>query len=421
MKVKKIYYFFSSSKLNAGALLYSIAISLVVFIMCSILILLKYLSMSLFNDVQNQEHALTNFNSIIELMESGKFTSQKNKISIDLFGEKKDSIFIEFQEWGIYDIAKIESKYINKEVTKIVLLGDRCFSKRPSIYYVNKGHDLFITGKSLISGDCWVPNGLIKTTFIKGISFIGNKPIEGSSNFSAESLPDPSTRITKFVPFQTNISTDSIVFYENSTEQTIRNSFRNRCLILFSKKAIKLDKRILKGNIKVVSEKEISVDQSSILNDLILEAPNIKIGSNFFGNIQCYATDSIILLNNVVLEFPSSLIVNGTQRSNIKLNSDCQVRGSIVLISNEDKNNCILNLDSNTLIVGDIYCQGKIELRSKVIGSILTNGLVYRIGSSIFENVIVNSTINSISLPSQFVDGSLIDGEFPKGVIKCLE
>ena len=64
----------------------------------------------------------------------------------------------------------------------------------------------------------------------------------------------------------------------------------------------KISDKIIRGNIKIISSKGITVNARSDIQDVILYAPRIEIESNFTGTLQLFAKDTIMIGEGVSLE-----------------------------------------------------------------------------------------------------------------------
>jgi len=60
-------------------------------------------------------------------------------------------------------------------------------------------------------------------------------------------------------------------------------------------------------------------------------------------------------------------------------------------------------IDKDALVVGDIYCNGILELKGSVIGSVYTHKLQLETRSSKYADVILNGIIDTSGIPDNFV------------------
>lgn len=109
----------------------------------------------------------------------------------------------------------------------------------------------------------------------------------------------------------------------------------------------------------------------------------------------------------MILNYPSAICVyNETEEeSKIKIQKESAINGAIVFFGSSqdtlDKN--IVEIAEEGLIVGDIYCTGKLSLKGKVYGSVYTNRFFIKTDASTYDNTISNVEINSSKRPDYFI------------------
>ncbi|MEZ0131020.1 hypothetical protein AB9T88_15125, partial [Flavobacterium sp. LBUM151] len=168
-----------------------------------------------------------------------------------------------------------------------------------------------------------------------------------------------------------------------------------------------LSNMIFKGNFILRSEDSIRVKRNMVLEDVILIAPKITFEEGFKGTVQAFATKGIELEEKVVLNYPSVLCVynESLNESKIKIKKECRITGAVVLFGNNDtqidKNT--IEIDEEGLLFGDLYCSGKLMLKSNVFGSVYTNRFFLKTTASSYDNMISNIEINTSKRPDYFV------------------
>jgi hypothetical protein len=164
---------------------------------------------------------------------------------------------------------------------------------------------------------------------------------------------------------------------------------------------------IFKGNFVLKAKDSIRISKNVVLEDVILMAPQITFEEGFNGTVQAFATKGIELEENVVLNYPSVVGVFNQSREEgtIKIKKNGKISGAIVLYGNSfetiNKNN--IEIDADGLIIGDIYCSGKLFLKSKVYGSVYTNNFYYKTHSAKYDNIINDVEINALKRPNYFI------------------
>jgi hypothetical protein len=155
------------------------------------------------------------------------------------------------------------------------------------------------------------------------------------------------------------------------------------------------------------------VKKNTVLEDVILIAPKITFEEGFAGTVQVFASKGIELEQKVILNYPSVVCVYNptSEESLIKIKKECKITGAVVLFGNtlENINKNNVEIDQEGLIFGDIYCTGRLDLKSKVYGSAYTNRFYLKTTSSTYDNMISDIEINTIKRPKYYIAIPLFD------------
>jgi hypothetical protein len=203
------------------------------------------------------------------------------------------------------------------------------------------------------------------------------------------------------------------------------NSFENPTIILRLNKATTVPYRVIKGNIMIVSDSVLHLDNNQEVEDIICIARGITLSDNFKGIGQFFAHDSIIVGVNVKLQYPTVLgLIKKDFRYTkpfIKVGQDSQVKGIVFAIHDViDLAGSLVQYKKGSFLEGISYAEGFTEVNGKVYGSVLTNKFVLNTNSSIYENYLMNATIDETRRSKQFLSGTLWEGKGQKKIVKCL-
>ena len=130
---------------------------------------------------------------------------------------------------------------------------------------------------------------------------------------------------------------------------------------------------------------------------------------------QVFSVHEIVLEQNVTLNYPTILVVNGTEESHqekkILIGENTVVEGAILLYGNgiaEEVNNTLI-LEKKSVVTGDIYCDGLCSLYGTVKGSIYTSSFLHKTESTEHRNLIFDGNILNNELPKDFFQISLLE------------
>lgn len=428
MKIKWKY------KLYSGALQFTIFVSVVIALLLAGIVLLTYTHRYFIH----QSKAIA---ENIHLSDSGISTllleNELSSDTLDLIIPDSDNgqiINIHLSQWGIFEKGFAKTRYREKKYTKGALLGSGIpSSERNALYLRETYKPLVVVGNTKITGTVLLPEQGIKTGNINGNSYYGSQLIYGSIQRSKPELPmlkydyrkQLNYYLKEFKPLRSN---DYIKL--NPGEKVI-NPFKEPVRGYYSENEIVLNNVSLTGNIIIRSEKKITVKSNTLLSDIIIVAPEIIIDGQVEGSFQAIADTSIKIGANSKLNYPTALVL--VEKDNpeaipynhfsnkIYINQGTIVKGSICFFSRQDNlENFLVNIfiDERALVKGEVYCDGNLELKGAVTGTVYTNQFIANEGGTVFVNHVYNGTINGSELPHAF--GGVLFDENVKCVVKWL-
>jgi len=162
----------------------------------------------------------------------------------------------------------------------------------------------------------------------------------------------------------------------------------------------------LAGNIELFSDNEIYLNPSANLQNIIVVGRKIVLKSGFVGQIQVFASDTIVVEDNVKLLYPSNLTVidsKGNQKL-IYLGKKSEIQGAVWIWNpaTDNNNSLIIRIEPGAVVKGQIYSPGRIQLSGDVWGTLYANLFFLSTPNAYYENYIFNSVIDGEKLPSDF-------------------
>ena len=420
------------NKIYSGALQFTIFISVIIALLLAAAVILFYTHSYFLQQSKSFVHN-------IQLSDSG-ITALKgqDRVAIDTatitFPETdiNQSVRTHLSHWGIYEKAWVQSQHRKKEFIKCSLLGSSIpADKRPSLYLKDISKPLVVVGSTKITGKAVLPQKGVKTGSIAGHSYYGSSLIYGSVAESNSELPKLKYNYravldyyaNEFIPEQKN-------FIAITNNSIITNSFNAPVKGMVSQQPIVLENTSVTGNIIIKSADKITVRNSANLKDILLVAPVIELEDGVTGNFQAIGTTTIKVGSNCKLNYPSALVLVEQRpdlnqpfdkfRNQIYINEGTTIKGSVCFLNYPKENDYKVNLfiDTGVTIKGEVYCEGNLELKGDVTGTVYTHQFVANERGTIFVNHLYNATISSAALPEVF-GGLLFDNE-AKSVTKWL-
>jgi hypothetical protein len=396
--------------LKAGALYYAIFIAFVIALACVVMMMNSQLHQFIVTQYAQSAKLERNIQSAFVLVnEDPSLVNMNESKEITLYDNNEDVVTAEKRRWGIFNRLKISVFWKNREQSKIGLIGnDLSKSNHVALYLADKERYLSVSGRSLLKGNCFLPSLGIRRAYIEGKSFIGVNLVEGKMGKSAKNLPELDIKpIEEEMAYivQSYGTSDSIVHASVlAGPGEIKHSFYQKTLNFFSPEWIYLNKAQLLGNIRIISAKGIIVSSSNILNSIIMVAPKVEIKDGFSGSIQVFATDTLIVGEKCSLLSPSALVMHSTkEKPRMIIGEGARLKGDIVITHKEgDQVKPEVKLSKGTLIEGQIYANGMVEMLGAIRGSLYCNGFVLRTPNATYENHILDVVIDYSSLSSNY-------------------
>ncbi|WP_454880742.1 hypothetical protein [Sphingobacterium detergens] len=409
--------------LKAAALYLVLVISLIVSIILGSLIYLAFF-------YRDQDAKFTRKEKIRQQVEAGFSLATSRNFPYVLDStltnvlQEGDSVYISKYEWGLYDIAVVRASLRQDSLLKNALLGN--FATDSTVLYItDEDRPVSVSGETVIKGVAFLPKSGIRPSYVDGEYFKGNKDIvEGKSKDSDRQMQPLNSDRVKYL--QALAKRDSSIETLLPTGATTRNPFHLKTakykLIMGQSQ---LGDSIL-GNIQLVSDTTITIPASAVLQDVVVVAPCIRIEKGFTGAAQFFARDSLILEDDVSLQYPSTVAVIGEdgKNINIRIGNNCKVMGTVLLY--EPKRSDMppsASFGKDCLIQGDLIVYGLLDYSKgmQVYGRTACYRFLYKSPSSMYENFLVNIKFDQSKLSPHFLHSFLMISDPKKQLNKPLK
>ncbi|MBF4485858.1 hypothetical protein [Flavobacterium sp. CSZ] len=382
---------------KAHSLLYAIYVCLIVSIICGALLY--------FSNLYNQLNLYYNLQEELYIQNQSvlNFALGNKTAPVEIEKDVNSGIQSSYQtkSYGLLSLVLAQSYISNDTVSSVHFVGTRNIDKN-AVYLTKFSKSLSYSGEVRLVGNNQLPSTFIETSYIN--NSLNKLVTEGKISLSEPKLPEINPDFKKIF-FGIKSETVKLTDIERPKDSLYYNSFFNITKVIQVKST--LGNIIFKGNFILRSEDSIRVKKNTVLEDVILIAPKITLEEGFKGTVQVFATKGIELEQKVTLNYPSVLCVynESPDQSKIKIKKECHITGAVVLFGNNDteidKNT--IEIDEKGLLFGDLYCSGKLMLKSNVYGSVYTNRFFLKTASSSYENIISDIEINTEKRPAYFI------------------
>ena len=407
-------------RVKSSAMFYALFLMTIVSIVIAGLFQLSDLNKQLASKFEIQEILVKNSKSGLAYGQAYFLELSQKEMTVRLFDQGIDSVVLSKKNWGAYQILKSKAVHQDQSFSKMVLVGSLAKTKLPNLYLADQGRPLSLTGKTKIEGSCKLPEAGVKRAYISGENYQGDKLIYGQKENSGKQLP----QINDELILNLNLIEGEKLEWDN-TLPSYYCPFDSLPVHFVSDAPIFIGTQSFSGQIIIESKDSIVISSQAQLEDVIIKSPKIIIESGFRGNIQCLASDGIIVEESVILEYPSVLGVVQLQQkekpSFISIQSQSKIIGSVFILSEVQnfRKPVKLLIEKESVVHGLVFSQGQTELKGRVNGSIFTQSFYLKTASSVYQNHLLNAEITN-QLPKEFIPIPLLESSNKIKIIQWL-
>ncbi|MBI4646421.1 MAG: hypothetical protein HY738_07465 [Bacteroidia bacterium] len=418
--------------LRAGALYYTVFLSFLISLICFFFILESYYNNLYIENAVAREQLSSDVNAAVAIaLADPQKVPPDSEWKTNVFNHGNNQVAVRKKTWGVYLILTAKATWRQYCCSKTALLGRSIIGKEPfTLYLADRNNYLSVCGRTLLKGTCYLPELGIKRAYIEGQSFTGSKLVDGDIKTSSQSLPEPDKKLINELNSYLNgekISTDSIRYFEEyAASDTINNPFNNKTLVLLSSNRFNLEFKHITGNIIIFSDKPVTINSTVHITDVIIYAPSAVVKSGFSGKLQIITSDSLTVEQNCILDYPSFLGVFATLKESknifLHIERNCVICGGIMLYVDEQCKSAyaILSVKRGASVYGTAYSNTLTELQGNIYGNLCCEKFILKTPSSVYENHLLNTTIDITGIPSYFAGPVLFDNNEKEEIIKWL-
>jgi hypothetical protein len=407
---------------KASALGMTIILSLVLAIVTGFFVLRNHLANMRSLRYEVKERLLTNSHSGIQVLLAPQAVVPCNQIlNMDLFGDKSDSVALLRIPWGFYEIISSEAFQGNYRYRRTAMVGTELpATNRTGLYAADHGRTIIVSGNTILKGKTYLPEGEIKSASVEGQHYTGDQLVWGEKWSSKSDLPviNKSMINAILMDFSSSFQMDSLVSIAAYISDSICIPFSNDRAKLLASESLVIGGAHLSGNIAIVGQSEIHVSQQAILDNAVVMARVIYIEDGFKGKAQFIALDSLVIGNNVQLNYPSAATViigsdNAVPSGKIVIGDNFILEGLLALVTLKDDFQFphYIKSGDNLLVVGELYCNGRMDIRGEVRGTCWVQKIHLKTNSGTYENYLLNVHIRPDLCPDYFLTSNLMESK----------
>lgn len=410
--------------LPARALFYAVIVSIFVAMISAAILLSSYHQHMLVSQHQKQRQLMDNCQSGIELLLAAS-TAPAVPLQLDLFQQGKDSVWLEQKPWGLLEVALVKSwagqGMYRDSVQQVFFLGKEM---PPYALKLSEGNaPLYVCGNTKITGDAFLPTEGVKRGYfhaVRGKPYTGEKLIYGEKK--VVQYTDKSFLKEKFAYLAAlkNAPTNAVL-----QGDSILQTFAQPTLVVGATDWA-TGNLVAKGNVLLIAREHLQVSAQSILEDVILMAPQITIEAGFQGSIQAFAWDSLVVQEGVSLAFPSVLSLLPPEQApttspELVIGEQVEVYGTVLVPSFQYyKYKARVSVAPNSTLVGQVWVNGFLEQKGKVYGTVFCDKFLLTTPAGVYENYLLDAIINRTQVPEFYLTPSILGEQNKQEILKYL-
>jgi hypothetical protein len=390
-----------NKKLKGGAIYIALVILLLSTTISFAFLIITYNQQQSLHQLISFQERLYDLESGLNILLNDASIPESQPHEITLFEKNKErSVTLLKNNWGVYKRYSVCIE-TEQKICQNYLVGYRQ-NNFPALYIQDRRDVFTIDHRSTILGTMYLPKARYETYYTSSRE---NKKTKNSAGIFASNAKLPAIEIK--VPQAASTLDGKLV------ENAISHSFDEKTLQINCDKT--LGNISLEGNVIVQGSSSIFIASNCQLNDVIVKADSVIIGSNFEGAVQVFASKYIEVQQNTRLMYPSALVMQGA--GVIKIDQGAYLFGACISQNTSSK----IHIDKQVSLGGLIYSSGKIEMHSDLFGSLYASETYFQNRSGTFENYLIDVDLLQSTLDSRFLYPTVMQTEdVQKGVIKKL-
>lgn len=407
--------------LKAGALYFAIVIAFFIAVVSASLIMLAA-------HYRNSYLKGIRYQRLTDNLESGMVYTLNGKgkrgfEAIDLYGDRADSIEIDRDFWGIYELVEMRSFIESDTLKRKFLLGK--LPDSVTLFLSDEDRPLSISGGTRIRGDVQLPKSGLRQAYAEGKPYNGDQLVyQGQISDSKRTLPaldeellsKLKSRIEKIGTKQPEKLEDMFVPFGGIEKEVYLGRIAG------------LEGISLNGKLILTSDSVITISASAQLKDVQVYAPIIKVEDGFRGNCQLFARDSLIVGEKVIFDYPSTLavikVVGAVEQPQLSMGKASSIAGLVFSYEKErSQMQTMISLGQGVKVRGEVFCAGLLKLEKEVAidGKVSCNRFIMRTTQTLYENFLIDVSFNRKARSRYYLTSPLFGTERENKVLKWLD
>ncbi|MEM8897797.1 MAG: hypothetical protein AAGC85_06815 [Bacteroidota bacterium] len=397
--------------LQGGSLLYVLMLVLIISGLMSAYILVNAYQLTLLDKMYAEELARENMYSGSNLLLASPLELNES-LEKTLFDTGMDTANMYPEAWGVWGLVRFKGIHGYAQETQWALVGQELSSDRQSALFLDDQKSaLVLSGNTLLKGTVYIPAAGIKkgTVGIKG--FERKELVEGQQQSSrGKALGMNHSLLTIVADSLKSIVEDTAsieTYYLRKI--AVDQAWEEESYLIRSQHNLILDEASFRGKCIIQTTGEILVKANSQLEQVQLYAKSIRFEEGFEGSCQAFATEELVVEQDVHLTYPSVLALFKATKESVKLRllNNSTLEGALLmsekLLDGEPQREDVMWISPTTKIWGLVDVSYGLSLRGKVYGHTHVGQFLLRTAGATYKNYLLDSELNFDLLHPDFV------------------
>lgn len=396
-------------KLRASAITYSLVVTLLVSMLLAGLVLLHTYTRVAVDTSYYQEIAQDNLESGRNLVLFGN-GDRFGEWREPLFGTGLDSFAITCRPWGLYGLMYAEGMHGPWRESETVLFGIRPEDEfAASLFLRDRNRPLTLAGETHLEGPLYVPESGIRR------GYVGRDGYKGVDLYKGQKFNSSGKEVKAFYDDLSDTQAYLASVWESRWGQSgiadsLSAPWSGEPLEVRASRPIVIQQRV-RGQVIFLAP-EIYVAADAQIEGALLFARYIRVQQGFRGSLQAFATDTLVVEEDVQLRYPSTLLVsNPDGMGNLLIDKGSTLEGMFIndpaFLGGKQDNGGYSLIHADASVTGTVYVPSNLDVQGTITGSAITGNFILRTPSAVYENHLYNCTISREDLHPRYGMGLL--------------
>ncbi|MEA4918886.1 hypothetical protein [Proteiniphilum sp.] len=335
-----------------------------------------------------------NLNSAIILYSNDStFLREHNEEKTFRLFETDSSSTVRFlsKQWGLYEALHVSSHNGNFSSTQLLGKKQECDHKA-ALWLCDRNRALSLSGGTEIRGKIYIPLNGINYTQIDGDYYRGEEiPYTRLGIADAQLPPIDSTSLV--IP-------ESLKEYREQSDElptTTQTYYSFLEPTRFFSTIENPDEIVLRGNAVLFAD-ELKISASSKINEAIIIARKVTIEEGFTGSMQIFCSDSVMIQENVILQYPSGIYLKAEiDYPFVSLSDNSEMNGYVIILGRIRDEELLFpsyRQSDKSLLRGLLYVDGTTNIRGEISGAVYLKDCFFSSNMNVYAGTLYNTRIS---------------------------